>query len=136
MYVVSCISGILRERDHSGTPVWPPDRPLGGRRRPSAPDRWPARSRWAAPLRGVGGVVGAPPAVGSGPVAGAEPVAGADAAVVGAGAGPSPARSLVTRHAAVLKYGCLETGSHTVMVSSFACRRWSPGASPARSHDP
>jgi hypothetical protein len=44
-------------------------------------------------------------------------VAGAEAAVVGAGAGPSPGRTFVTRQAAVLNVGCFDTGSHTVMVS-------------------
>jgi hypothetical protein len=52
------------------------------------------------------------------------PGAVAEAVLVGAGAGPSPLRSRVTRQAAVLKVGCLETGSHTVIVSSLA-ERWS-----------
>jgi hypothetical protein len=48
--------------------------------------------------------------------------AGREAVVLGPGDGPSPSLTLVTRHAAVLKQGCLETGSQTVIVSSLANR--------------
>lgn len=60
----------------------------------------------------------------SGPprVGGTGAPAGSEAVVVGAGAGPSPPAAFTTRQAAVLKYGCLETGSQMVMVSSLACR--------------
>jgi hypothetical protein len=44
---------------------------------------------------------------------------GADAVVVGAVDGLSPSPIFVTRTAATLNIGCFETGSHTVIVSSF-----------------
>jgi len=61
-------------------------------------------------------VVAAPPRVGD------KAPTGREAAVVGAVEGPSPARTRMTRQAAVLKHGCLDTGSQTVIVSSLACR--------------
>ena len=68
------------------------------------------------------GVVGGPPRVGGTRCAPAR-------APTPRWSGRAPVRRrrapCVTRQAAVLKYGCLETGSHTVMVSSFACRCWS-----------
>jgi hypothetical protein len=60
-----------------------------------------------------------PPTVG-GTVAGSS---GAGAPTVGAGAGrPPPAATFATRTAGTLKRGCFDTGSHSVIVSSFAAR--------------
>src|SRR5215213_7083463 len=47
---------------------------------------------------------------------------GAEAVFVGAGAGPSSSATFTTVTAPALKSGCLETGSQSVMVSSFAAR--------------
>src|SRR5690606_27336157 len=53
---------------------------------------------------------------------------GLDAVVVGAGAGfPSEPATRVTRAAAVLNSGCLDAGSQSVSVSSFAARPSSSG---------
>ena len=59
----------------------------------------------------------------------AEGVTGAEAVVVGAAEGPVASASLRTAAAAVLNNGCLETGSHAVMVSSLAARPSPSGAS-------
>jgi hypothetical protein len=68
-----------------------------------------------------------PPGVG-----GTSAVSGADAVVVGAGDGvPCPSATLRTAAAAVLKIGCFEQGSQSVMVSSLAARPASPGSWPA-----
>lgn len=47
---------------------------------------------------------------------------GAEAVFVGAGAGPRPPPMRRSAAAAVLKIGCLETGSQSVRVSSLAAR--------------
>ena len=47
---------------------------------------------------------------------------GSEAVVAGAGAGPSPLASRSTRTDATLKSGCFETGSQSLIVSSFAAR--------------
>src|SRR4051812_3968477 len=59
--------------------------------------------------------LGSVPAVGETPS-----VTGSDAVVVGAGAGDVPMLRFVSRTAATLNVGCFDTGSHAVIVSSFA----------------
>src|SRR5207248_924389 len=67
-------------------------------------------------------------------VAGTSAATGSEAVVVGAGAGdPSPSASLRTRTAASLKSGCFETGSQSVIVSSFAARGRPFGCAPSGS---
>ena len=94
--------------------------PRAGRRRVR---RQPARRRPRRHLRHprrlgrAGCRVAAAGAHGSAP-----PGRRADAVVSGAGAGPSPAATRVTRTAPPLKAGCFDTGSHAVTVSWFAAR--------------
>src|SRR4051812_42581502 len=51
---------------------------------------------------------------------------GAGPAGGGAGAGRVPSAILVTRTAVILNRGCLDTGSHSVGVSSLAARACCP----------
>src|ERR671920_2370482 len=75
-----------------------------------------------------------PPTVSVGVEPPAPAATGAEAVVVGAGEGtPSASATFDTLAAATLKIGCLETGSQSVIVSSFAARGWPLGLSPSGS---
>ncbi len=63
-------------------------------------------------------------------VAGTSSDTGRDPVVVGAGAGPSPFRTKVSFAFAVLKIGCFEAGSQSVIVSSLPAVPYPSGSCP------